>query len=140
MMEMLPVSVRSGVLDTMRRQARLEFPLECCGLLSGRDGLIDEAVPTTNQEYSPVAFSIAPADLIAFFKELRRRSRQFLGMYHSHPRGRLEPSKRDVADFHYREVSYWIIAGSGSGRIGCYRWEDEGFVPSAYRVIEPAEE
>lgn len=131
---MLPVSVRREVLKTMRSHARRERPWECCGLLSGRRGVIERATQTTNQRKSSTAFAIPPVELIAFFKEVRRRSEEFLGVYHSHPGSGPEPSQRDAAEFYYPEVSYWIV-GAGL-EVSCYRWAGDGFAPCSFKIAD----
>lgn len=133
---MLPVFVTRKVLQAMRRHARSESPLECCGLLSGRQGVIDRATPAANQRKSPTAFAVPPEELISFFKRLRRDSEEFMGIYHSHPFGQALPSQRDVDEFSYPEVSYWILGQRLE--IHCYRWDGSGFQPHPFKIADEA--
>jgi proteasome lid subunit RPN8/RPN11 len=109
----LPRAVRRAIVD----QARLEAPLECCGLLVGRGRDVAFAVACTNVARSETRFRIAPREHI----DLRRALRAFsppldiVGVYHSHPRGKPLPSPTDVAEAAYPEWVY-VIAGRPGGR------------------------
>lgn len=95
----------------MIQHARDEAPLECCGLLVGTDGVIDEYVRTRNVRASDVAYEIDPSEHIATRKRLRHSGRSILGAYHSHPRSMAVPSPTDIAEAHYdREFVYVIVS------------------------------
>ena len=132
------IRIRSRVLQRMIRHARQEAPLECCGLLSGLGDEIDRAHPLTNQSRSRTQFSVPPAELFCFFKELRESGRIHLGIYHSHPASSCLPSAKDVKEFHYPEASYWIISLEGATpKVCCYLWQGGGFRETAFRVEPP---
>ncbi len=108
--------------------ARREYPLECCGLLSGSGWKIDGIRGTGNQSQSRERFFIPVEELFAFFRELRGSGKEHLGIYHSHPTTGSLPSSRDVAEFHYPEVSYWIVSLKGKEpSVRCFFWEKRGF-------------
>ncbi|MGH9339340.1 MAG: Mov34/MPN/PAD-1 family protein [Acidobacteriota bacterium] len=137
----MPLHIHSRVLDQMIRHSRRELPLECCGLLTGVRELIDGVVPTTNERRSPTEFSIPPRQLFAFFKKLRKESREFQGIYHSHPRTEARPSQRDCEEFYYPEVSYWIVSlKDDRPDIRCFRWSKMGFCEIRYEVGNYAHE
>lgn len=122
------IEIEQRALQDMIAQAQAEYPLECCGLLSGIDLLIDEVTPTANLKRSPCEFFIAPEELFAFMRRVRSESRQFLGIYHSHISSPAFPSKRDVAEFHYQDVSYWIVSlEEPSPEVRCFVWRESGF-------------
>ncbi len=108
----------------MVEHARREYPLECCGLLSGNGWKIDGIRATENQRQSREEFFVPVEELFAFFRGLRRSGKEHLGIYHSHPTSGSLPSSRDVAEFHYSEVTYWIISLKGEvPDVRCFRWE-----------------
>ena len=112
----------------MVEHARREYPLECCGLLSGSGGNIDGIRATGNQRQSREEFFVPVEELFAFFSGLRRSGKEHLGIYHSHPTSRSRPSSRDVAQFHYPEVSYWIVSLKGvEPDVRCFCWDQRGF-------------
>lgn len=124
----VPVTIPSVLLDAMIRHAQAEAPLECCGFLTGRGGRIDSIVPAVNQLRSRTAFSVAPTELFDFFRGLRRSGKELLGIYHSHPHSRPVPSVRDIEEFHYPGVSYWIVSPAGDdAEVRCYRLRGTAF-------------
>jgi len=73
-------------------------------------------VPMRNLEASPVRFRIDDREHIALRRSLRHTSpaRHIIGVYHSHPSGPARPSPRDLADAHYPEWLYLVIAFAGT--------------------------
>jgi proteasome lid subunit RPN8/RPN11 len=133
---MIAVLIHWKVLDQMIKHARHAYPLECCGLLSGSGEAIDGALQTSNQSRSSQEFSVPAEELFAFFKELRQRGRRHLGIYHSHPRSEGLPSALDQFEYHYPEVSYWIISlKEDEPKIGCFKWRQGEFERVSFRVI-----
>lgn len=128
------VSIPRRVLDTMIEQARREAPLECCGLLTGRDARVERAVPMVNAAASATRFEVAPADLFRFFRRLRRSEQTLLGIYHSHPASPAVPSPADVREFHYPEAHCWIVSlAQEPPSVRCWRWVRMGFREVHYR-------
>lgn len=131
-----PVLICSNVLQRMIEHAVCEYPLECCGLLSGTQGVIDAIRPTGNDRQSSTEFSVPHRELFDFFKEIRCTRWQHLGIYHSHPDGDAFPSDRDVTEFHYPRVSYWIVSlNVQKPNVRCYLWEGDSFHEALYEVL-----
>lgn len=129
--------VTRQVVDRMILHAWSAAPEECCGLLSGRGNLTSGATPATNQARSESSFFIPPAELFDFFRSLRASEAEFTGIYHSHPATPPIPSETDTHEFHYRDVSYWIVSLQAPGpQVRCYRWRRAGFEEVGYRVVE----
>jgi proteasome lid subunit RPN8/RPN11 len=106
----LTVKIQLHVLAGITSHARDAAPLECCGLLAGRDELIDEYIRTDNLRASEVEYQVDPVEHIAAIKSLRARGRVILGAYHSHPRTPAVPSATDLAEGHDAEVLYVIVS------------------------------
>lgn len=104
------IRILPGVIDAMIDHARRDAPLECCGLLAAREGVIDEAIPARNLKASAVAFLIDPADHFAALKRARAAGLEIVGAYHSHPRSPAVPSPTDLAKAHYEEFLYVIVS------------------------------
>ena len=105
----MALKITRHTLAGMIEHARDCSPLECCGLLVGKDDLIDEYVRARNVRQSPVAYEIDPQEHIAVRKNLRARGRSVLGAYHSHPRTSAVPSATDVAEAHYDGQFFYLI-------------------------------
>jgi len=131
------ISIERSVLAEMLAHAREAFPQECCGLLTGSGAHTLGITRATNQLSSSSAFLIPPEELFEFFRALRASGREFTGIYHSHPRGPKVPSQRDVEEFQYPRVCYWIISlAEEEPDIRCYRWGKMAFEEIDYEVVE----
>ena len=107
------IRISSGVLESLRREAAAAHPRECCGLVTGKPGLIEALVPARNVSPHPeTSFEIDPGTLMRTHREVRDVQRHVVGHCHSHPNGSAEPSPRDAARAtHNGEV--WIIIAGG---------------------------
>ena len=93
------------------------FPNECCGLIEGwraEDGWhVAELHEMPNIADDPSRhFLIDPQPQIELLRRLRSTGRTVIGCFHSHPRGRAEPSATDLE----RAVDddfIWLIAAGG---------------------------
>jgi len=84
---------------------------ECCGLLAGRDGVIAFTFPSSNVSPCPAtSYEIAPSEIFHRIREMRSASLELLGIYHSHPNGKNEPSPTDVARAYYPDAAYFILS------------------------------
>lgn len=83
---------------------------ECCGLLAGYNGVITRALAATNAAINPAtSYEIAMPELFDLMREIRAAGLEMLGIYHSHPNGKNEPSPRDIAWAYYPDMAYFII-------------------------------
>jgi proteasome lid subunit RPN8/RPN11 len=115
------IRIRADALSAIRAHARRESPNECCGLLAGTAGLIDEAVPAANLLSSPYRFQLDPVVHVAINRRLRGTPRAVVGVYHSHPRAAAVPSPRDLAEAHYPEF-IWLIVSLQTPDEECRAW------------------
>jgi proteasome lid subunit RPN8/RPN11 len=109
------VRIRQAVVDAIVAHARRDSPNECCGLLLGKEGEVTAAVPITNVAADPRRrYELSPAEHIAQIKQGRERSSSgstidVVGVYHSHPHTRAEPSPTDLREAWPNFV--YVIAG-----------------------------
>jgi len=103
--------IRSEVLEGLLEHARRQAHRECCGLLAGRDGVITQAFPGENVAVDPARnYELAPLEIVRLMREFRARGLDFLGIYHSHPNGKNEPSPRDIELAYYSEAAYFVVS------------------------------
>ena len=100
--------------------------MECCGLLAGKDDLIDEHIATRNIRNSAVAYQVDPVEHIAAMKAARARGRHILGAYHSHPRTKAVPSATDVAEAYYQDDFLYLIVSLVSEQADIRAYRPEG--------------
>jgi proteasome lid subunit RPN8/RPN11 len=103
-------TIETHYIDEMIAHARREAPLECCGVLGGRDGRVLKLYQATNAEHSRYCYNIEPQELFRINQECEENGWQFLGIYHSHPDSAAYPSPRDVERASWPESLYFIIS------------------------------
>jgi proteasome lid subunit RPN8/RPN11 len=130
----MDIEVTSGAIATLLEEAKRAAPAECCGLLLGRDGKVQEARPASNVAHDPLRhFEIDPAALFAAHRAARAGGPELLGYYHSHPNGHPLPSASDCQHAS-GDNRCWAIIGEGSVRF--FRDSPAGFLPIAVQQAE----
>lgn len=117
--------------DFMRRYVIAQAPLEACGLLAGKNGVVEDVLPVKNAAASPVRYRMEPKAQLRAFEHMEVAGQEILAIFHSHPKGSSEPSPTDI-----REASYAVvqIIWSPVGR----RWRTRAFWFEAGKAIEVA--
>ena len=90
------LTIEKHYIDSMIAHARREAPIECCGVLGGKDGRILKLYQATNAEHSRYCYNIEPQELFRINQECEENGWQFLAIYHSHPDSAAYPSPTDV--------------------------------------------
>ena len=87
----------SEMLQSIIAHARDEAPRECCGIISGKDGIPVELYRARNIAEGNSFYEIDPAQLIEFeFELMPANGTEILAIYHSHPISPAYPSPTDV--------------------------------------------
>jgi proteasome lid subunit RPN8/RPN11 len=55
-------------------------------------------------------YEIAPQELFSLVREIRAAGLELMGIYHSHPNGKNEPSPRDIELAYYPDTAYVIAS------------------------------
>jgi proteasome lid subunit RPN8/RPN11 len=103
-------TIEQHYVDQMIAQALDEAPLECCGVLGGRDGRVLRLYQATNAEHSRYCYDIDRPELFRINRECEENGWQFLGIYHSHPDSEAYPSPTDVERALWPESLYFIVS------------------------------
>ncbi len=104
------IRIPKSIYESMIEHARREAPLECCGILGGRDGMVHKAFELVNEERSPIKYSMSPKEQMKVFEEMERLSLDMLAIYHSHTHTIPFPSETDVKLAYYPDVTSIIIS------------------------------
>jgi proteasome lid subunit RPN8/RPN11 len=97
------------MLDRMVEHARREAPNECVGVLGARDGEAQLLVEAENARRSPLAYEIAPQELLRVHDRLDEDDLEVGAIYHSHTRTEPVPSQTDINLAFYPESLYVIV-------------------------------
>ena len=104
------VQVLRSVYDAMIAHALDDRSNECCGLLSGANGVISRSFRAENvAENKRVRYEAAPLDIARILNEIEDRREEHLGIYHSHPRSEARPSATDRRLAAY-DVWYFVVS------------------------------
>ncbi len=98
----------------MIAHARADFPLECCGILAGKDEGILHIYRMKNTDKSRISYLMDPREQIEVFKEIRTLGLELKAIYHSHPNHPAYPSVTDVELAYYPDAVYIIISINNS--------------------------
>ena len=91
----MALRVRRDHLEQIVAQARAEAPNECCGMLAGRGGTVEEVFPGRNNDRSPKTYVMDPEDQLRAFRAMDERGWDLVAIYHSHPQTEAVPSRTD---------------------------------------------
>ena len=104
------VRIPKSIYQRMIEHARREWPLECCGILSGREKTVQKAFELQNAEESSVRYSTPPQEQLKVFEEMEKECMEMIAVYHSHPHTIAFPSETDVRLAFYPDVTSIIIS------------------------------
>lgn len=104
------IRIPKSILQQMVEHAKRESPLECCGILSGKERTVEKAFELKNTDESPVQYSMSPRDQMKVFGEMEGDSMEMIAIYHSHPHTIPFPSETDVKLAFYPDISSIIIS------------------------------
>ncbi|MEW6002294.1 MAG: M67 family metallopeptidase [Nitrospirota bacterium] len=86
------------------------YPREACGILSGKEGVVQKVYKMTNIENSSVSYVVDSKEQFAVMKEIRKDGLEMVAIYHSHPYSDAYPSPRDIKLAFYTELFYLIVS------------------------------
>ncbi|MBU4467989.1 MAG: M67 family metallopeptidase, partial [Candidatus Omnitrophica bacterium] len=90
--------------------AKQEAPLEACGYLGSKDGIIKKIYALTNIDKSNEHFSFEPKEQFLAVKDARAQGLEICAVYHSHPASPARPSQEDIKLAYDPNMSYFIIS------------------------------
>ena len=102
--------IPSSIAEEMIAHAKEDFPLECCGILAGKDDSVSHIYRMDNIDSSRVSYLMDPREQLKVFKEMRTLGIEMKAIYHSHPNHPAYPSKTDIELAYYPDTVYIIIS------------------------------
>ena len=90
------IRLRREHLEAMIAHAREDAPIECCGILGGRDGAVAQVRRARNVEASPYRFVIDPLETAKIERDFDANGDEIVGFYHSHTGSPPIPSPTDI--------------------------------------------
>lgn len=107
------LKIRREAVAEIIAHARQEAPLEACGYLAEKDGIVVVAYPLTNADASEEHYSLKPEEQFAAVRKMRAAGMKPRAIYHSHPATEARPSEEDIRLAYDPEISYVIVSLAG---------------------------
>ena len=108
------MKIRKKIISKIVAHAKKEAPLEACGYLALKDGVITVFYALTNIDQSGEHFSFDPKEQFMAVKDARSKGLEMCAVYHSHPASPARPSPEDIKLAYDPNVSYFIVSLSGA--------------------------
>jgi [CysO sulfur-carrier protein]-S-L-cysteine hydrolase len=106
----MSLRITDQALAEIVAHARAEAPIEACGYLGERDGVVGRVIRLTNADASPEHYSLIPAEQFTSVRVLRREGWRLRAVYHSHPASPARMSAEDLRLALDRSLSYVIVS------------------------------
>lgn len=106
----LNLEISKTLFNRIVEHAQREYPLECCGILAGKEGKIARLYSVKNQEKSQSSYLMHPEEQFRVFRKIEEEGLELSAIYHSHPQSPAYPSPRDIDQAFYPDSQIWIIS------------------------------
>jgi proteasome lid subunit RPN8/RPN11 len=104
------LNIQRRVIDSLIEHARKDAPIEACGYLAEKDGIVVMSLALTNVDASKEHFSLDPKEQFDAVREIRSRGLRLRAVYHSHPASPARPSEEDIRLAFDPSLSYVIVS------------------------------
>lgn len=107
------MKIKRDIIGQIIEHAKREAPLEACGYLAAKDGIVSRYYDLTNIDHSQEHFSFDPKEQFAVVKDARAKGYEVCAVYHSHPATPARPSVEDIKLAYDPVISYVIVSLAG---------------------------
>ena len=110
--------------NIIMKQCQSSYPQETGGILGGKDNTILGVLPIANKvlDKQDETFGLSAEDLERAYQFLVKHKLEYLGIYHSHPKGIPLPSEQDLA---HRQKYLFIVGLQNRYNPELYAWRIE---------------
>jgi [CysO sulfur-carrier protein]-S-L-cysteine hydrolase len=88
--------ITPDLIEEIVAHAREAAPEECCGVVTGADGLAAAVERAENEFAHAMRYRISADEMFRIYKLADARGEEMLAFYHSHPRSEAYPSQTDI--------------------------------------------
>lgn len=90
------LTIPRAFADEMIDHSQQEDPNECCGILAGRNEVVENLYRITNATPSPYRYVMEPQEMLNAMRDADANGWDWLAFYHSHTHSEARPSPTDV--------------------------------------------
>lgn len=130
------MKIKRDILDKIIAHAQKEAPLEACGYLAGKNGIIVKHYALTNIDKSEEHFSFDPKEQFETVRDARQNGLEMSAIYHSHPATPARPSEEDKRLAYDPNISYVIISlAERTADVKSFRIANSAVTPENIEII-----
>ena len=119
------VRITEAVRAAMVEHARQDAPVEACGYLGAKDGIVMACYRMKNIDASGEHFTLDPEEQFSILRDMRKNTIQLAAVYHSHPATPARPSVEDIQLAYDPDIHYVIVSlMDGEERVRSFRIRD----------------
>lgn len=107
------MKIKNKVIEEIIIHSQKHAPLEACGYLAAKDGLIVLAYALANIDQSSEHFAFDPKEQFSVLKNIRAKGLEIYAVYHSHPFSGARPSEEDIRLAYDPNIAYVIVSLAG---------------------------
>lgn len=104
------LQIKQSVMDGILAHAKKDAPIEACGYLMQKEGIVCQHNELTNTDQAEEHYSFDPKEQFAVVKNGRKEGLRPAAVYHSHPVSPARPSEEDIRLAFDPTISYVIIS------------------------------
>lgn len=108
------MKIKDKVVREMIIHSQKDVPLEACGYLAAKDGIIVLSYALTNIDQSSEHFAFDPKEQFSALKNIRAKGLEIYAVYHSHPFSPARPSEEDIKLACDPNILYVIVSLAGA--------------------------
>lgn len=107
---MKEIHILKSIREQILAHAQRELPIEACGYLAGKDGVVTRIFELTNIDQSNEHFSFDPKEQFNVMRATRSEGLELIANYHSHPETPARPSEEDIKLAYDPTILYFIAS------------------------------
>ena len=104
------LKITQEIIEEIIVHGRHESPLEACGYLAEKDGVICKYIAMKNVDASPVHYSMEPKEQFNAVRCCRAAGLTIRAVCHTHPETAAYPSPEDIKLAYDPDISYVIVS------------------------------
>jgi proteasome lid subunit RPN8/RPN11 len=104
------LKITRDIIDDIISHGKIEMPLEACGYLAEKNGVVCKSIAMKNVDASTVHYSMDPKEQFAAVRNCREAGLTLRAVYHTHPETEAYPSPEDIKLAYDPDLSYVIVS------------------------------
>lgn len=132
------MKIKKSIITQMIEWMKENIPLEACGILIGKEGIVDEFIKMENIAKSEKFFEMDPTELMKVFDYVDDINKEVIAIFHSHPITEPYPSKTDLERNEIIDHLIFVISSlrTGTPEIKAYTIKNKNVQEIPITIIE----